>query len=140
MFGISNAYVDEVLFAAGLFPFKRLTSLSEDELTALHQAVYTVPANAIPVLQKRMDTDIHKKVRDFLKVHGNGNQPCPTWGSTITHITSNGCLIDYRRTCQPGSLIGGKYAVSITDWHHPLLPRNPFRQVYSQKHERGSTT
>lgn len=104
--GIGNAYVDEVLFAAGLFPFKKLKSLSKDELTALHHAVYTVPANAIPVLQKRMGSDIHKKVRDFLKVHGKGNQPCPTCGTNITQITSNGHLTDYCRKCQPGSLIG----------------------------------
>jgi len=106
--GIGNAYVDEVLFAAGLFPFKKLTSLSKEELAALHHAVYTVPANAIPVLQERMGDDIHRKVRDFLKVHGKGNQPCPTCGTNITHITSNGHLTDYCKKCQPGSLIGGR--------------------------------
>jgi formamidopyrimidine-DNA glycosylase len=106
--GIGNAYVDEVLFAAGLFPFKKLTSLSKDELAALHHAVYTVPANAIPVLQGRMGSDIHRKVRDFLKVHGRGNQPCPACGTNITHITNNRHLTDYCRTCQPGSLIGGR--------------------------------
>ena len=105
--GIGNAYVDEVLFSAGLFPFKKLTSLSKEELAALHHAVYTVPAAAVPVLRERMGSDIHRKVRDFLKVHGKGNQPCPSCGSNITHITSNGHLTDYCRTCQPGSLIGG---------------------------------
>jgi formamidopyrimidine-DNA glycosylase len=106
--GIGNAYVDEVLFAAGLFPFKKLTSLSKDELATLHHAVYTVPANAIPVLQGRMGSDILRRVRDFLKVHGRGNQPCLACGENITHITNNDHLTDYGRTCQPGSLIGGR--------------------------------
>jgi formamidopyrimidine-DNA glycosylase len=57
--------------------------------------------------EERMGSDIHRKVRDFLKVHGKGNQPCPTCGSNITHITSNGHLTDYCKKCQPGSLIGG---------------------------------
>ncbi len=57
--------------------------------------------------EERMGSDIHRKVRDFLKVHGKGNQPCPTCGLNITHITSNGHLTDYCKKCQPGSLIGG---------------------------------
>ena len=46
--GIGNAYADEVLFAAGIYPFKKRTSLSPAELTALHDAVYRVPAEAVP--------------------------------------------------------------------------------------------
>ena len=104
--GIGNAYADEVLFAAGIYPFKKRTSLSPDELAALHDAVYRVPAEAVPVLRERMGDAIHRKVRDHLKVHGKGNEACPSCGSKLTHITSNGYRTDYCRQCQPGSLLG----------------------------------
>ena len=104
--GIGNAYADEVLFAAGIYPFKKRTSLSADELAALHDAVYRVPAEAVPLLRERMGDAIHRKVRDHLKVHGRANEACPSCGSKLTHITSNGYRTDYCRACQPGSLLG----------------------------------
>ena len=76
--GIGNAYADEVLFAAGIYPFKKRTSLSPAELAALHDAVYRVPAEAVPLLRERMGDTIHRKVRDHLKVHGRGNEACPS--------------------------------------------------------------
>ena len=104
--GIGNAYADEVLFAAGIYPFKKRTSLSPSELAALHDAVYRVPSEAVPVLRERMGDAIHRKVRDHLKVHGRGNEACPSCGAKLTHITSNGHRTDYCRACQPGSLLG----------------------------------
>ena len=103
--GIGNAYADEVLFAARLFPFRKVTSLSPQEAEALHRAVYEVPRQAVPILRERMGDDIHRKVRDFLAVHGKGGQPCPNCGAKITSITANGFLTNYCRTCQPGSLL-----------------------------------
>lgn len=103
--GIGNAYADEVLFAARLFPFRKVTSLSPHEAEALHRAVYEVPRQAVPTVRERMGDDIHRKVRDFLAVHGKGDQPCPNCGARITSITANGFLTNYCRTCQPGSLL-----------------------------------
>jgi formamidopyrimidine-DNA glycosylase len=102
--GIGNAYADEVLFQAKLFPFKKRTSLSEADVARLHEAVYGVPRNATKVLRKRVGADIHKKVRDFLKVHGKGGEPCPVCGTAITAITANQRETNYCRKCQPGSL------------------------------------
>ena len=73
---------------------------------ALHDAVYRVPAQAVPLLRDRMGDAIHRKVRDHLQVHGVANQSCPTCGTKLTHITSNGIRTDYCRQCQPGSLLG----------------------------------
>lgn len=102
--GIGNAYADEILFGARVYPFKKLTRLSSDEVKRLHEAVYRVTAEAGAVLRKRVGEDIHKKVRDFLKVHGKGGQPCPVCGNQITSITAHQRETDYCRKCQPGSL------------------------------------
>lgn len=102
--GIGNAYADEVLFEAKLFPFKKLYRLSPDEVARLHRATYAVPKAAVATLRKRVGADIHKKVRDFLKIHGKGGEPCPVCGTNISAITANQRETNFCRECQPGSL------------------------------------
>jgi formamidopyrimidine-DNA glycosylase len=45
--GIGNAYADEILFEARLHPKRKLSSLSEQEWTALARAVRTVLAAGV---------------------------------------------------------------------------------------------
>ncbi|MEE8046877.1 MAG: DNA-formamidopyrimidine glycosylase family protein [Dehalococcoidia bacterium] len=102
--GIGNAYADEILHDAMIYPFKKVTRLSEEEKKALHRSVYSVPESAVKVLRERVGTQIHRKIRDFLKVHGKKNEKCPRCGSNVTMITANKRETSYCRTCQPGSL------------------------------------
>jgi formamidopyrimidine-DNA glycosylase len=104
--GIGNAYADEILFDARIYPFRKRKSLSEDELRRLHQSTRTVIEDAIGVVRERMGEDIHVKIRDFLKVHNKGGSPCHRCGANITQITANRRITSYCRTCQPGMLIG----------------------------------
>jgi formamidopyrimidine-DNA glycosylase len=87
-----------------LYPFKKVTRLSEDEKHSLHRAVYSVPESAVEVLRKRVGDQIHRKIRDFLKIHGKKNEKCPGCGSNIIAITVNKKETSYCRTCQSGSL------------------------------------
>ena len=103
--GIGNAYADEVLFEAGIFPFKKRNALSDEDLSRLHRAIPTVLHQAIDVLRERMGGDIHLKIRDFLSVHGKGGSPCPRCGGNITTISANRRLTNYCRHCQPGMLL-----------------------------------
>ena len=102
--GIGNAYADEILFEAKVYPFTKRGRLDEAQLARLRDAVYETPARAVSVLRRRVGADIHKKVRDFLKVHGKGGLPCPDCGNPITSITTNRRETNYCRRCQPGSL------------------------------------
>ena len=102
--GIGNAYADEVLFRAGLFPFRKKSKLSPDEMRRLHEAVYGVPRDAVKVLEERVGENIHKKVRDFLQVHGKGGEPCPVCGSRISAITAHRRVTNFCRKCQPGTM------------------------------------
>ena len=103
--GIGNAYSDEILFAAGISPFKKCRALNPEELRTLHTQCRQVLEEAIEVLRIRMGSDIHKKVRDFLKVHNKGGQPCPKCGGNITQLNSNQRITSYCRHCQPGLLV-----------------------------------
>ncbi|MDA0676604.1 MAG: hypothetical protein O2788_01200, partial [Chloroflexi bacterium] len=66
--GIGNAYADEILFEARIFPFRKKALLDEQDLRRLHSAVYAVTRDAVGVLNLRVGENIHKKTRDFLKV------------------------------------------------------------------------
>ncbi len=103
--GIGNAYADEVLFQSQIFPFRKVRTLSEDELGRLYEALRTVPGRAVEILRQQMGEQIHLKVRDFMQVHGKGGQPCPRCGGRITSITANQRMTNYCRRCQPGMLV-----------------------------------
>ena len=103
--GIGNAYSDEILFAAGISPFKKCRALKPDELKTLHTQCRRVLEEATETLRVRMGGDIHKKVRDFLQVHNKGGQPCPKCGGNITQLNANQRITSYCRHCQPGLLI-----------------------------------
>ena len=100
--GIGNAYVDEILFEARVYPFTRTRDLSEEQLRAVYEAAHRVYAWAIPIVAERMGETIDEKVRDFLKVHRKGGEPCPRCGARITEVTPNKRITSFCRVCQPG--------------------------------------
>ena len=103
--GIGNAYSDEILFEAGIYPFRKKRDLSEDERRRLLEAAPAVVRWAMEELRPRVGSNIHRKIRDFLKVHNKGGEPCPRCGSAITQIGSNQRITSYCRRCQPGLLL-----------------------------------
>ena len=105
--GIGNAYADEICWRAGIYPFCKRPKLSEEEIECLYEAMHGVLNEAIVILRERVGADIHVEIRDFLKVHGRGGQPCPRCGTTISEIKARQRLTNFCRQCQPGSLIGG---------------------------------
>jgi len=104
--GIGNAYADEICWRAGLYPFRRRPSLTDDEVARLHSALRTVLAEAIETLRARVGDAIDVEVRDFLAVHGKAGQPCPRCGSPISEVKRARRATNFCRTCQPGLMIG----------------------------------
>jgi formamidopyrimidine-DNA glycosylase len=102
--GIGNAYADEICFAAGVHPYRKRTSLSAKETAQLYESMRSVLHKAIITLRERVGTRIHREIRDFLVVHGQGGNPCPACGSTMSEIRARGRLTNFCRTCQPGGL------------------------------------
>jgi formamidopyrimidine-DNA glycosylase len=103
--GIGNAYADEICFAARVHPYRKRTSLTDEEIVRLYGAMQSVLREAIATLRERVGTEIHREVRDFLAVHGKGGAPCPVCGGPIAEITARGRLTNFCRTCQPGGLL-----------------------------------
>jgi formamidopyrimidine-DNA glycosylase len=103
--GIGNAYADEILFCARVYPFRKRPSLDADEVRRIHECMHTVLEGAIRILRERVGADIHEEIRDFLQVHGRGGQPCPRCGNPISEIRARQRLTSFCRTCQPGTMI-----------------------------------
>ena len=104
--GIGNAYADEILFRAGVYPFRKRASLSEHEVRRIYEAMHAVLRQAMDVLRERVGAEIHIEIRDFLQVHGRGEQACPRCGTPISRITARGRLTNFCRKCQPGTMLG----------------------------------
>lgn len=105
--GIGNAYADEILFTAGIYPFRKRASLSLEEQKALYRAIRQVLSEAISILRERMGEVTDAKVRNFLQVHGKAGQPCPRCGRPISEIKVGQRATNFCRHCQPGTLLRG---------------------------------
>ncbi|MBI3611517.1 MAG: Fpg/Nei family DNA glycosylase [Nitrospirae bacterium] len=103
--GIGNAYADEILFAAGIYPFRKRKTLTEDDVQRLHRSIRNVMEEATAVIKERMGDKIHLKIRDFLKVHGKAGSACRRCGGRIASVKANQRETNFCRQCQPGLLI-----------------------------------
>jgi formamidopyrimidine-DNA glycosylase len=105
--GIGNAYADEILWRAGLYPFRRRPSLDAGEIDALYTSMREVLSEAIETLRLRYaaaDGATDVEFRDFLDVHGKPGEPCPRCGSTVSEVKRERRATHFCRTCQPGSM------------------------------------
>jgi formamidopyrimidine-DNA glycosylase len=98
--GIGNAYSDEILHRARLLPFRKRSTLADEEVDELYRATRSTLADAIGILRERVPPTFEKQVRDFLAVHDKGGQPCPRCGTRITEVKAGGFITSYCRGCQ----------------------------------------
>jgi len=106
--GIGNAYADEILFEAGVYPFRKKKDLSEAELQRVYDSIRIVLERAKAVVAERMGDQTHLKIRDFLQVHGKRDKPCPRCGQRIAQVGTWERATNFCRRCQPGLLAGPK--------------------------------
>jgi len=98
--GIGNAYSDEVLHAARLLPFRKRSTLADEEVDELYRGARETIEAAIDVLRQRVPPTFETQVRDFLAVHMKGGQPCPRCGTRISEVRAGGFVTSYCRGCQ----------------------------------------
>ena len=98
--GIGNAYADEILFAAGIHPFRKRPSLTTKEIEKLYHFTRSVLGKAIEILSQRMGEVVEVEIRDFLKVHRRGGEPCPVCGTKISEVSPNKRITSFCRNCQ----------------------------------------
>jgi formamidopyrimidine-DNA glycosylase len=100
--GIGRSWVDEILWDAKLSPFKRAGDLSEQEATALEQAIVGTLAGAIEHYERTVALPIPDKLPMPLRVHRHEGEPCPRCASTIEAVHFEDYTIAYCPSCQTG--------------------------------------
>jgi formamidopyrimidine-DNA glycosylase len=98
--GIGNAYADEILFHAGILPFRKRSTLTPEEVERLYVMTRTVLNEATQILEDRAHGNIDVEIRDFLAVHGHGGESCPVCGGTISEVSPNRRVTNFCRRCQ----------------------------------------
>ncbi len=102
--GIGNAYADEVLWDAGIYPFRKVSKLSGDEISRLHGSVYRVMRDAVDELRNHFGSKHPRKERRFLNVHGKSGKSCPRCAAQISSVKSRQRDTNFCRQCQKGSM------------------------------------
>jgi len=100
--GIGNAYSDELLHAAKLSPFKPASSLSDEELKTLFDAIKNVLGDAVQRSLGLAASELKGEKKSNLAVHGRTGLPCPVCGDTVREVSFADSSLQYCPTCQTG--------------------------------------
>jgi formamidopyrimidine-DNA glycosylase len=100
--GIGNAYSDEVLHAAKMSPFKIATTLTDEQVAGLHNAIVTTLRDAVGRARGLAAKDLKSEKKSGLRVHGRTGEPCEVCGDTIGEVSFADSSLQYCPTCQTG--------------------------------------
>ena len=100
--GIGNAYSDEILHAARVSPFARVTRLDDDALDRVYEALRAVLAGAVLAATGRPAAELKDAKRQGMRVHGRTGQECPECGDVVREVSFADRSLQYCATCQTG--------------------------------------
>lgn len=103
--GIGNAYADEILFVAGIYPFRKANRLSRQELQGLYAAMRQVLEERVTLAAEALAEGANMHQREGMLVHGRAGEPCPRCGAPISEISVGRRPTHFCRQCQPGLLL-----------------------------------
>jgi formamidopyrimidine-DNA glycosylase len=98
--GIGRSWVDEILHAARLSPFKRGSDLEDDEAEALRAAVADRLGAALAHYEATLALPLPDKLPLPLTVHRRQGEPCPRCGDRLEAVFYEDYVMSYCPTCQ----------------------------------------
>ncbi|HWD75260.1 MAG TPA: DNA-formamidopyrimidine glycosylase family protein [Solirubrobacteraceae bacterium] len=98
--GIGRSWVDEILHAAKLSPFKRGSELSDDEAERLREAIVQELGRALAHYEEHLTLPIPDKLPMPLRVHRRNGEPCPRCGDQLEAVFYEDYVMCYCPTCQ----------------------------------------
>jgi formamidopyrimidine-DNA glycosylase len=98
--GIGRSWVDEILHAAMLSPFKRGSDLEPDEAVRLRDATVARFGEAIAHYETAITLPIPDKLPMPLTVHRRNGEPCPRCGDRLEAVFYEDYVMCYCPTCQ----------------------------------------
>jgi formamidopyrimidine-DNA glycosylase len=124
--GIGNAYSDEILHAARLSPFKQTSTMTDDEVRRLYEAVRRTLQEWTGRLRREAGDACPAKVSAFragMAVHGRYGKPCPDCGAPVQRIVYAANEANYCANCQTGGRLLADRSMSRLlrqDWPRTL--------------------
>jgi formamidopyrimidine-DNA glycosylase len=98
--GIGRSWVDEILHAARLSPFKRGSELDADEAERLREAMIGCLTGALEHYERTLALPIPDKLPMPLRVHRHQGEPCPRCGDRLEAVFYEDYVMCYCPTCQ----------------------------------------
>jgi formamidopyrimidine-DNA glycosylase len=98
--GIGRSWVDEILHAARLSPFKRGSDLEPDEAARLREAIVGTLGDAIDTYTRVLELPIPDKLPMPLSVHRRNGEPCPRCGDRLEAVFYEDYVMCYCPACQ----------------------------------------
>ncbi|MFU1798474.1 DNA-formamidopyrimidine glycosylase [Paenibacillus azoreducens] len=103
--GIGNIYVDESLFRTGIHPEQLVSTLTDEQFRALHQAIVDTLREAVEVGGSSIKSYVNGQgemgmFQHQLKIYGRQNQPCLTCGTLIEKTVVGGRGTHFCPVCQ----------------------------------------
>lgn len=102
--GIGRSWIDEILHAARLSPFKRADSLDASQIEMLRTSIHQTLERAITHYEEVLTLPIPDKLPMPLSIHGHAGSPCPVCATKIEAVFFEGQTMCY---C-PARQTGGK--------------------------------
>lgn len=98
--GIGRSWVDEILHAAKLSPFKRGSDLEGDEAERLRDSTVEIMGRVIDHYDATLSLPIPDKLPMPLTVHRRNGEPCPRCGDQLEAVFYEDYVMCYCPTCQ----------------------------------------
>ncbi len=98
--GIGRSWVDEILHAAKMSPFKRGSDLDPDEAGHLRESTVSRLGEVIAHYEQAITLPIPDKLPMPLTVHRRNGEPCPRCGDQLEAVFYEDYVMCYCPTCQ----------------------------------------
>ena len=98
--GIGRTWVDEILHAARLSPFKRGDDLSEQEVDALREAIPGELQRVLDVYEEQVQLPLPEKFPKPTRVHAHQGEPCPRCETMLEAVFYEDYVMSYCPHCQ----------------------------------------
>ena len=98
--GIGRTWVDDILHAARLSPFKRGDDLDTEEVEALREAIATELQRVLDVYEEQVQLPLPEKFPKPTRVHAHQGDPCPRCETVLEAVFYEDYVMTYCPHCQ----------------------------------------
>jgi formamidopyrimidine-DNA glycosylase len=98
--GIGRTWVDDILHAARLSPFKRGDDLDDEEVENLREAIATELQRVLDVYEEQVQLPLPEKFPKPTRVHAHQGKPCPRCETVLEAVFYEDYVMTYCPHCQ----------------------------------------